>query len=317
MSFNASHPRIVFMGTPDFAVPALRALVEAGYDVVAVYSQPPRPKNRGHKVIKTPVHILADAYNIDVYTPVNFRHVDDRTQLQNLNPDVIIVAAYGLILPQSVLDIPPLGCVNIHGSLLPRWRGAAPIHRAMLAGDAVTGITLMRMDAGLDTGDMIAENTMDLHTDHTFEVVHDLMSHMGADLLMEHLLDYCAGHIDMRVQPDEGVTYAHKLTKDESLIDWTQPRDVIARHIHTLNPWPSTHTFYNGQRLKIRGVSRIIGAHSTHNPGTLIDDHAHVVCGDGGILSLDILQREGGSPLPKDAFLRGFPLPAGSVFSDS
>lgn len=309
--------RIVFMGSPDFAVPALRALVDAGYDVVGVYSQPPRPKNRGHKVEKTPVHEVAETYALPVFTPPNFKDAADRQTLMDLQPDVIIVAAYGLILPQSVLDIPPLGCVNIHGSLLPRWRGAAPIHRAMLAGDTQTGITLMRMDVGLDTGDMIATNIMDLHPDHVFQDVHDSMSQMGADLLMEHLMDYCAGIIDVLVQPDKGVTYAHKLTKDESLIDWNAPRDVVARHINTLNPWPSTHTFYQGQRIKIRATSRILNAHSNLLPGTLIDDDAHVVCGDGGILSLDILQREGGSPLSKDAFLRGFPLSAGSHFSNS
>ena len=317
MTQDTSKPRIVFMGTPDFAVPALQGLIDAQYPIAGVYCQPPRPKNRGHHVIKNPVHVLADHYNLPVYTPPNFKSSQDLEILKNLNPDVIIVAAYGLILPQSVLDIPPMGCLNIHGSLLPRWRGAAPIHRAMLAGDEVTGITLMRMDAGLDTGDMLATAKISLDIDHIFDEVHHTMSHLGADLLMQHLLDYCTDMINLTAQPDDGVTYAHKLKKDESLIDWDAPRDRIARQIKALNPWPSTHTFYKGVRLKIRAASRILDISSTLPPGTLIDDEAHVVCGDGGILSLDILQRDGGAPVKKGDFLRGFPLLPGSRLSST
>lgn len=312
--YDHSKPRVVFMGTPDFAVPALQALLDDGYPVVAVYSQPPRPKNRGHQVMKTPVHVLADRYTLPVFTPSNFKDAADIQMLADLEPDVIVVAAYGLLLPQAILDIPPMGCVNIHGSLLPRWRGAAPIHRAMMAGDAQTGITLMRMDIGLDTGGMIAKAALDLHVDQMFEDVHDAMSQLGADMLVKHLLDYCLGHIEVEEQPEEGVTYAHKITKQEGDLDWNLPRDVLVRQIRALNPWPSTHAYIGGVRLKIRAASRVLDVISDAVPGTLIDDHAHVVCGDGHILSLDILQREGGSPLLKEDFLRGFPLPKGHRF---
>lgn len=300
-------PRLLFMGTPAFAVPPLQRLVEEGYDIVGVYTQPPRPKNRGHHVTKSPVHLVAESYNLPVYAPMSLKSLEAQEAFARHEADLAIVVAYGLILPKIILNIPRLGCINIHGSLLPRWRGAAPIHRAMLAGDSKTGITLMHMDEGLDTGDMIKMKEHPLSLQDTFQGVHDAMSILGAQLLIEALPAILKGHAPRTKQPDDGVTYAHKLSKEEGLLDWTKSAENILRCVNTLNPWPGTMTMHQGHILKIKRVSMVEGAHDKGAPGTILPT-GFVVCGDGGVISLDVLQREGGKPLSKEDFLRGYTL---------
>lgn len=307
-------PRLIFMGTPDFAVPTLRILVEHGYNVVSVYTQPPRPKNRGHQVTKSPVHLFAEEHHLPVFTPLSLKEEKDQRIFAAQKPDLGIVVAYGLILPKVILEIPRLGCVNIHGSLLPRWRGASPIHRAMLAGDDKTGITLMHMDEGLDTGDMITSEDMPLHVYDTFSKIHDSMSLLGAQLLLKSLEQILEGGSVRIPQSSVGVTYAQKLSKQEGVIDWQQSATVILRCINVLNPWPGTTTLYKGHSLKIKAASfvekqRFVTAiqDAPHRPG-MIFPGGYVLCGDGELLSLDIVQKEGGKPLLKEDFLRGFPL---------
>ncbi|MBX9976818.1 MAG: methionyl-tRNA formyltransferase [Alphaproteobacteria bacterium] len=308
--------RLVFMGTPDFSVPPLLSLIKTDYTIVGVYTQPPRPKNRGHHVTKSPVHEVAEAHGIPVYTPKTLRDNDQQGIFKTLNADIAVVVAYGLILPKAILEAPRKGCLNIHGSILPRWRGAAPIHRAMLAGDNLTGITIMQMDEGLDTGDMLSTSDYNLSPSDTFIKVHDDLSQLGADLLIKTLPDYMNDTIVPQKQPQEGITYAHKLTKEEGLLDFSQSAEMVLRQVKTLNPWPGPYTYYNGTLLKIKDAS--ITADRIERdiiPGTLLENGS-VVCGDGCILSFDILQREGGKPLPKNDFLRGMPLMCGKILGE-
>ncbi len=306
--------RIVFMGTPPFAVPALESLHKAGLEVVAAYSQPPRPKNRGHEVTKSPVHEKAEALGIDVFTPATFKDEAAREVFFSHKADLAVVVAYGLILRKDILNSPRLGCINIHGSILPRWRGAAPIHRAMLAGDRMTGITIMQMDEGLDTGPMLSQAEYPLDASMSFQEVHDAMSILGAELLIKTLPDYSTGKIVPETQPEQGVTYAKKLTKEEGHLDFTKSSLDIVRQVNTLNPWPGTYTHYQGQTLKIHAVSMTSQPLPTQiSAGTLLEE-GFVACGDG-VISLDILQRSGGKSLGKNDFLRGFELKAGEVFS--
>lgn len=305
--------RIIYMGTPEFAVPALQSLVDHGYHVVAVYSQPPRPKNRGHQVTKSPVHTLAESLSIAVYTPTSLKTPEAREIFKSHNADLTIVAAYGLILPQVILDTPRLGCINIHGSLLPKWRGAAPIHRSMLSGDTVTGITLMQMDAGLDTGDMLAKGEYPLDQEDTFTHVHDGMATLGAALLMHMLPDYLLGKVTPEKQDNTLATYAHKLKKEESLLDFSLSAIQLMRRVKTLNPWPGTATHYDGMLLKILDVT-ITFEESSLTPGTLLEG-GKVVCGDGHVLQILKLQRPGGKPLVISEFLRGFSLEVGRTLT--
>jgi len=309
--------RIVFMGTPEFAVPALKALHKNGYDVVAVYSQPPRPKNRGHAVMKSPVHQTAEDLGLLVLTPTTLKTVESQSIFSQHQADLAVVVAYGLLLPKEILNAPKYGCMNIHGSLLPRWRGAAPIHRAMLTGDFMTGITLMQMDEGLDTGDMIAKAEYSLEGVSSFKQAHDELSLLGADLLIQTLPLYFANTLTPEKQMDEGVTYAHKLKKDEGHLDFSKTGEEILRAIQTLNPWPGTYTHYQDQLLKIHNASFMKKNDSANYPqedvGTILDNGC-VVCANG-VISLDVIQRPGGKPLSKGEFLRGFPLESGSKFT--
>lgn len=295
--------KVVFMGTPDFAVPALAALQASSHQVVGVFSQPPKAKGRGHKVQLTPVHAYAQAAGLPCLTPARLRNNPESiAQLRNLAPDIIVVVAYGLILPPEVLEIPPRGCVNIHGSLLPRWRGAAPLQRALLAGDAVTGITTMQMDAGLDTGDMLLRASTPIGPDETFETLHDRMAALGADLIIKTLDEW--DQMIPQKQPEQGVTYAEKVQKDEGRLDWTQPAEIILRQIAALNPWPGTYTLYQGQPLHIR-AARL--EESTGTPGALLDHGLLVACGSQA-LRIEKLQRPGGRVLSARDFLNGLPL---------
>lgn len=306
--------RVVFMGTPDFAACALDAVVAAGHQVVAVYSQPPRPAGRGQKERPSPVQARAEALGLEVRTPTSLRTVEAQQDFAALQADIAVVAAYGLILPQAILDAPRLGCINIHGSLLPRWRGAAPIQRAIMAGDAESGITIMQMEAGLDTGPMLTRESLPITPTTTAASLHDQLAEMGARMVVEALDGLAAGRLTATPQPAEGVTYAAKIDKAEAHIDWTRPASDVARHINGLSPFPGAWCEVNGERVKILLAEQVAG-HSTAAAGALVDERLLVACGDGGTVRLLRLQRSGKAPLEAEALLRGWSLPAGTVLA--
>lgn len=321
---KGTSPRLIYMGTPTFAVPALNALIHAGYSLVAVYSQPPRPKNRGYQVTQSPVHAIAEAAGIPVFTPVSLKTTEAQEIFRSHNADLAIVAAYGLILPQAILDIPRLGCLNIHGSLLPAWRGAAPIHRAILAGDTVTGITLMQMDAGLDTGSMLAKSTYSLSATDTFPKIHDDLAALGAELLMHTLPTYFDGNISPEPQKNDRASYAAKLKKAEGLLNFYLPAEQVLRCVRALNPWPGTRTVYRGEILKILDASVVMEntttedvphTYLTKRPGTILKN-GRIMCGDTTILQILTIQRAGGKPMPIQDFLRGSSLIEGEFFGE-
>ena len=297
--------RLAFMGSPDFAVPTLRALHAAGHQIVAVYCQPPRPAGRGQAVRLCAVHAAANDLQLTVRTPSRLRRDESEWDaFRALNLDAAIVAAYGLILPQAMLDAPRRGCLNIHASLLPRWRGAAPIQAAILAGDTETGITIMQMDAGLDTGAMLLRDSVPITPTTTCTALHDALAAMGARLA----LDALSTNPPPSPQPDSGATYAPKLTRDDARIDWTQAADALDRRVRALNPWPGTGTTMDGVALKVLAARPEAGAGV---PGTVLDDALLVACGSGA-LRLTCVQVPGRAAMPADAFLRGRHVPAGT-----
>jgi methionyl-tRNA formyltransferase len=297
--------RLAFMGTPDFAVPSLAACIEAGHQIACVYSQPPRPSGRGMTVNPQPVHAFAEARGIDVRTPKKLRDAAAQEEFAALKLDLAVVAAYGLILPQAVLDAPRLGCVNVHASLLPRWRGAAPIHRAIEAGDKQTGVTIMQMDAGLDTGGMLAVEAITLPPDIDTGHLHDQLAALGAKLLVETLARLEAGTVVAVPQPATGITYAAKISKDEARIDWTQSADIIARKIRAFCPYPGAFTTLpDGIRLKILAAQP---SEDQGVPGTALDDGLTIACGSGALKVMRV-QKEGRSAQETALFLRGNPI---------
>ena len=296
--------RLAFMGTPDFSVGILDALVAAGHEVVCVYSQPPRPAGRGQQLQASPVHRRAEALGIPVRTPKSLRKTEEQAAFVALNLDCAIVAAYGLILPQAILDAPQLGCVNVHASLLPRWRGAAPIQRSILAGDAETGVTIMQMDAGLDTGAMLLKEALPITPRMNAAELHDALAAMGARLMAEALPGIADGSLTPVPQPDDGVTYAAKLSKDEGRLDLTRTAAELDRQVRGLYPWPGTWIdLANGEKLKVLEVLPVEG---TGEPGTLLDAGPTLACGDGA-LRLIRVQRPGKGPVDGASFLRGYP----------
>ncbi len=306
---NAERLRIVFMGTPDFAAEALAALAPA-HEIVCVYSQPPRPAGRGYKLTPSPVHALAEKLGLPVRTPTSLKTPEAQTEFAALAADVAVVAAYGLILPQAVLDAPRLGCVNIHASLLPRWRGAAPIQRAIMAGDAATGITLMQMDAGLDTGAMLARESLPIGPADTAASLHDALAALGARMIGPLLADLAAGRAKAEPQPADGVTYAKKIDKAEARVDWTRPAAEVSAQVRGLSPFPGAWCELAGERVKILNAAAIPGA---GEPGTALDDQLAVACG-GGAVRLTLLQRAGAKAADAAAFLNGRAVPAGTRF---
>ncbi|MEI7610424.1 MAG: methionyl-tRNA formyltransferase [Rhodospirillaceae bacterium] len=293
------------MGTPDFAVPALTALLAAGHEVVCVYSQPPRPAGRGHKLQPSPVQALAESRGIPVRTPKSLRTPEAQAEFAALGLDVAVVAAYGLILPLPVLTAPRLGCVNIHGSLLPRWRGAAPIHRALLAGDSETGITIMEMEAGLDTGPMLLKGAVPITASSTAAELHDALAALGARLIVEALENLATGRLKPEPQPTEGVTYAAKLEREEGRLDWSRPAAELERRVRALNPWPGVWFESAGERIKVLAAEIADGSGT---PGTLLGDDFTVACG-AGALRLTKVQRQGRAVVDGAAFLRGLHRP--------
>ncbi len=307
-------PRIVFAGTPDFSVPPLQALIDAGHPPCAVYTQPDRPAGRGRRLRPSPVKQCALDHDLPVQQPETLRDSAARDALAALQPELMIVVAYGLILPQAALDIPRLGCVNIHASLLPRWRGAAPIQRAILAGDAETGVCLMQMQRGLDTGPVLARAVTPIHADDTGGTLHDRLSLIGASLLAESLDDLLAGRLVAEPQDDSQASYADKLQKAEARIDWSESAAAIQRRIAAFNPWPVAETGRDGRRLRLwRAAVASSGQVNAGQPGTVVEvsaDGILVACGDG-VLRLLELQAEGGRAMPVADFLNGHALQPG------
>jgi methionyl-tRNA formyltransferase len=298
--------RIIYAGTPEFAVPALQALIDSPHSVVAVYTQPDRPAGRGRKLRASPVKALAMEQGIPVEQPASLRNEEAQQQLAAYKADVMVVAAYGLILPQSVLDMPRFGCLNIHGSLLPRWRGAAPIQRAIMSGDQETGVTMMQMDAGLDTGAMLLKKALPISDQDTAASLHDQLAELGASALLEVLDGLSRGDIKPEPQDESLVTYAEKLTKAEAVIDWRRPADEISCHIRGLNPWPVAQTDYQGQPLRVWMAQSKADDHD-RSPGTVVcegPEGIDVATGKG-VLRITRLQLPGGKPLEARDFLNG------------
>jgi methionyl-tRNA formyltransferase len=296
--------RIIFMGSPDFAVPTLDALVAAGHDVVAAYTQPPRPAGRGKADRPTAVEVRARTLGLTVRSPRSLKGPEEQAAFAALDADVAVVAAYGLILPQAILDAPRHGCLNVHGSLLPRWRGAAPVQRAIMAGDMLTGVTIMAMEAGLDTGPMIAKAELAIGRKNAAQATQEL-AEVGATLMVETL---AAGTFEGEPQPEQGVTYAAKISKEEARIDWLRPAADIVRHVQGLAPFPGAWFEVAGERVKLLAADLVeaVGA-----PGDVVDDALTIACGDGAIRP-SLLQRAGHKPLALDDFLRGFAIAAGT-----
>ena len=306
--------RIIFAGTPEFAAQALAAILAAGHDVPLVLTQPERPAGRGMKLHASPVKQLALQHGIAVYQPERLKDPATHEPIRNTQADVMVVAAYGLILPQAVLDIPRQGCLNIHASLLPRWRGAAPIQRAIEAGDTETGITIMRMEAGLDTGPMLLKKSLPITDDDTAATLHDKLADLGAAMIVEALpqLD----RLVPEFQPEAGVTYAHKIGKAEAVVNWSDDAATLSRRIRAFNPFP-------GMVASLRGTPIKLWQATPHNatgiPGTILaaDDNGIVVAAGDGAIRILQLQKPGSKRLPAAEFLSGFPLSAGDCFDQT
>jgi methionyl-tRNA formyltransferase len=303
--------RLIFMGTPEFAVAPLLALHAAGHKIAACYTQPPRPAGRGQQLRTSPVQLAAEQLRIPVLSPRSLKSEEAQAEFAAFAPDLAIVAAYGLILPAKILAIPKLGCVNIHASLLPRWRGAAPIQRAIMAGDAVSGITLMQMDVGLDTGAVLTQSTLALAVDETASSLHDRLMIMGAEMIVPLVTSLAKGAVPAQPQPEIGVTYAHKLEKSEGAIDWCQSATMLDRQIRALTPWPSCFFRYGDEMIKILSCTPSSGSGQA---GELLDPaNCLVACGEGA-LSLRTVQRAGKAPISGSDFINGLRLPKGVIF---
>jgi methionyl-tRNA formyltransferase len=308
---NPTPLRIAFMGTPDFSVGVLAALVEAGHELVAVYSQPPRKAGRGMELKKSPVHEFAETHGIEVRTPKSLKGEDEQQAFADLNLDVAIVVAYGLLLPKPILEAPRLGCLNLHASLLPRWRGAAPIQRAIMAGDKETGVMVMQMDVGLDTGPVLGAAKIAITGETTTSSLHDELAEIGAPLMVRTLAKLTAGEVTPAVQSEEGVTYAKKIEKAEARIDWSRSSDELDCHIRGLSPFPGAYfeIIRKGkpERVKVLRAEPVAGSAA---PGTALDDALTIACGEGALRLLEV-QRAGKGRASADEFLRGFPLATG------
>ena len=303
--------RLIFMGTPDFAVPTLVELAGAGHEIVAVYSRAPKPKGRGMDLQDTPVAREAKRFGIPVLTPSTLRTPQAQAEFAAHGADAAVVVAYGLILPKAVLDAVPLGCFNLHASLLPRWRGAAPINRAVMAGDAASGVMAMKMEEGLDTGPIAMAERVAIGADMTAGELHDKLSSLGADLMLRAIGGLERGALTLTPQAAEGVTYASKIDKTETRIDWSKPWNEVHNHIRGLSPFPGAWFELNSEGAPVRvKVLRTTKGEGKGAPGTLLDDKLTVACGEGAIRILE-LQRAGKQPMKADEFLRGSPLRAG------
>jgi len=302
---------LIFMGSPAFAATILDALIDAGHHILAVYTQPPRPAGRGHRPQPSPVQLLATQYRLPVRSPVALRTQEVQAAFAALSADAAVVAAYGLILPRSVLMGPRLGCFNIHASLLPRWRGAAPIQRALLAGDVVTGITIMQMEEGLDTGPIWMQEALPIGSDATATTLSTELAVLGGRLMLAALDGVAEGALKPRAQPEEGVTYAQKLRREEGRLDWRLPSTDLERRVRALDPWPSAFFDSGSERIQVQAAIALPGP-AGGVPGTVLDDRLSIACGEGVLRPLR-LQRPGRASLEAQAFLRGLPIPPGTV----
>ena len=298
--------RIIFMGSPDFAVPTLEALVDAGHEVIAAYTQPPRPAGRGKGERPTPVEVRAGELGIEVRSPRSLRGEEEQRTFAELEADVAVVAAYGLILPQPILDTPMLGCLNVHGSLLPRWRGAAPVQRAIMAGDEASGVTIMQMEAGLDTGPMLLKWAVEIGDKNAAQLTEELAK-LGAAMMVE-VLGYLPS-FEPIPQPEDGVTYAAKISKDEARIDWSRPAAELVRQVQGLAPFPGAWFEANGERVKLLGAER---ARGHGEPGEVLDEELTIACGNGS-LRPTLVQRAGKGAMSATDLLRGFAVPKGTI----
>jgi methionyl-tRNA formyltransferase len=304
--------RLIFMGTPDFAVPTLIEIVGRGHEVVAVYTRAPKPGGRrGLDLQETPVALKAHGFNIPVLTPKTLRTDEAAAQFRAYNADAAVVVAYGLLLPVPILEAVPLGCFNVHASLLPRWRGAAPINRAIMAGDAESGVTIMRMEEGLDTGPMAMAERVAIGADTTAGELHDALARLGADLMVRALGALERGTLQLTPQPDEGVTYAAKIEKGETRIDWGKPWEEVHNHCRGLSPFPGGWFELGGQRIKLLRSTRGEGSGA---PGTVLDDRLTIACGEGAVRLTEV-QRAGKQPMKADEFLRGAKIAPGMRLS--
>lgn len=308
--------RVVFMGTPDFAVPTLSEIVGQGHEVVAVYTRAPAAAGRGMELRPSPVHRMAERFGLPVLTPKTLKTDEAAEVFRSHEADVAVVVAYGMILPKAILDGANLGCLNLHASLLPRWRGAAPIQRAIMAGDKETGVAVMRMEEGLDTGPVAMVERVAIGPDMTAGELHDKLMGLGADLMVRALAALSRGGLNFTPQPEQGVTYAHKLTNDDSRIDWSKPAQAVHDHVRGLSPFPSAYfsaDFGKGQeRVK---VLRTAMAEGSGKPGMLLDDRGLVACGDGAVRLLTVQRAGGKGPMGADDFLRGIRLAAGAALA--
>ncbi|MGM0416346.1 MAG: methionyl-tRNA formyltransferase [Thermodesulfobacteriota bacterium] len=304
--------RVVFMGTPQFAIPTFEGLIESGVKIVGVFTQPDRPKGRGRKLEASPVKQLALEHGLPVFQPQRLRDKEAVKQVRDLKPELIVVIAYGQILPQEVLDIPKYGCINVHASLLPRHRGAAPINKALIEGDPTTGVTTMQMDAGLDTGDMLVKKSISIFPNENAGELHDRLAHLGREAMEETLARLCAGTLSAQRQDDSRSSYAPMLKKEDGLIDWTRPATSIHNQVRGLYPWPGAFTYLGGEVLKVADT-RIVDSSGT--PGEILkaeDSGVVVACGKGA-LQVRKLQLPGKKMLPAADFLRGVKLQSGQV----
>ena len=300
--------RLIFMGTPDFSVPTLIELAARGHEIVAVYTRAPKPAGRGMDLQRTPVEREAQRLALIVHTPKTLKDASAVDIFRAHNADAAVVVAYGLILPKSILDAPRLGCFNVHASLLPRWRGAAPINRAIMAGDAESGVTIMQMDEGLDTGAMAMAERAPIGPDMTAGELHDVLSRLGADLMLRAVTAAGRGSLTLTPQPQAGATYAEKISKNETRIDWTNPWKHVHDHIRGLSPFPGAWFEIDGVRVK---ALRSTKAEGSGQPGTALDDRLTIACGNGAVC-LTLVQKAGKQPMSADEFLRGTPVKAGT-----
>jgi len=306
-----SRLRLAFMGTPDFAAASLAALIAAGHDIEAVYSQPARPSGRGHRPQPSPVQALAASHGLRVSTPATLKDETERRRFASLGLDVAVVVAYGLLLPKAFLEAPRLGCLNVHASLLPRWRGASPIQHAILAGDLETGITIMRMDEGLDTGPILLTEPLAIGPAETGGSLHDRLASLGARLIVEGLDRLTSGKLVPRPQPAEGACYAPKLTREDGRLDWRRPAEELARRVRALNPRPGAWCEAGHERLRVLTAEPAAG---NGPPGRLLDDRLTVACAMGALRLVEI-QRPGRAAMGAEDFLRGHPLAKGTVLA--
>jgi methionyl-tRNA formyltransferase len=307
--------RLIFMGTPDFSVPTLLELVAHGYEIAAVYTRAPKPAGRGMKMQATPVEQEARRLGIRVLTPTTLKTPEAQEEFRAHHADAAVVVAYGMILPQAILDAPKLGCFNLHASLLPRWRGAAPINRAVMSGDAETGVMVMKMDVGLDTGDVAMAERLAITDKMTASDVHDALARLGADLMVRAMAALERGALQLTRQSEAGITYAAKIEKAEAKIDWSNPAHDVLRHIHGLSPFPGawSEVPVDGEAVRVK-ILRCEPAKVSGAPGVLLDDQLTIACGEGAIRIVE-LQRAGKAPMKAAEFLRGTPLTPGARFT--